>query len=228
MRVEPVIFRSLSRIFVAVVLLPAAAGAQRGPSSTGPAKRVPMRSASQSVRFTLAPEGNQARFTVREQLTIFESPNDAIGTTSAITGGITLRPDGSVDSTLSTIAVDLRTLTSDKENRDKWIKAHTLAVDSFPTAVMRVTAIRGLPSPRPASGTITATLLGSMTMHGVTHPTSWTVTLRANGTDYTGTATTHVKFEDFGMTQPRLFIVVSVIDDVKLDYTFHLTQSPAS
>jgi polyisoprenoid-binding protein YceI len=177
------------------------------------------------THFALAPTGNQARFIVRERLMIMDSPNDAIGVTQAISGGITLAPDGKIDAANSRIIVDLSTLTSDKENRDTWIKSHTLRTDSFPNAVFVPRELLGIGATLPATGTVAGKLVGEMTLHGVTRPVTWDVTLNAHGDDYVGTATTHVKFEDFGMDQPRLMIVISVVDDVKLEYNFHFVKS---
>ena len=91
--------------------LASSAGAQSAP--TGP------------IRLTLAAQGNEARFIVREQLAGAELPNDAIGVTRAITGGITLDARGRVDSSASRISVDLTTLTSDRARRDNFIKRRT-------------------------------------------------------------------------------------------------------
>ncbi|MGH7593504.1 MAG: YceI family protein [Gemmatimonadales bacterium] len=217
-----------TRLTILMVLTPGLAIAQA--QSRVPRKRsataLPTATlASTPVHFALAPAGNEARFIVREQLTIFESPNDAVGVTRAITGGITLAPDGQIDASTSKIVVDLSTLTTDKKNRDKWIKTHTLQTDSFPNAVFIPRRLQGVGTPLPSTGNASATLLGDMTLHGVTQPVTWDVTLTGHGDEYSGTATTHIKFEDFGMDQPRLMIVVSVVDDIKLQYDFHFVRS---
>jgi polyisoprenoid-binding protein YceI len=183
--------------------------------------------AAKPVRLVVAPTGNTARYIVREQLARVELPNDAIGTTSAITGQIVLDGKGGVDSTASKIVIDLTTLTSDRANRDRFIKRNTLVVDSFPNAELVVTEIRGLPATLPASGALTLTLVGRMTMHGTTTRTTWAVTANANGDAFTGKATTNVKFGDFAMTQPRVMMVLSIVDDLKLEYDFHLVKAPA-
>jgi polyisoprenoid-binding protein YceI len=176
-------------------------------------------------RFVLAPSGNEASFTVREQLMTLQAPSNAVGTTHAITGGITFLPSGKVDPAQSRITVDLSTLVTDKENRDRWIKSHTLRTDSFPNAMIAVRDLPGLPAILPSSGSFSLHLVGDLTIHGVTRPSTWDVTLTANGNDYTGSASTHIRFEDFGMEQPRLMIVVSVIDDVQLQYNFHFIRA---
>ena len=104
-------------LLASLVLLAPSAGAQTGPAP---------------IRLSLAAQGNEARFMVREQLAGAELPNDAVGMTSAITGGITLDSRGMVDSSASRISVDLTTLTSDRSRRDNFIKRPTLVTDSFP------------------------------------------------------------------------------------------------
>jgi polyisoprenoid-binding protein YceI len=176
------------------------------------------------IRFSLAAQGNEARFIVREQLAGAELPNDAVGVTSAITGGITLDARGLVDSTGSKISVDLTSLTSDRSRRDSFIKRRTIVTDSFPTAELVITGIKGLPPRLPASGTMTLVLTGNLTIHGVTRPSSWDVIARAEGESITGQAVTRIRFGDFGMTQPRVAIVLSVVDDIRLEYDFHFVR----
>jgi hypothetical protein len=66
-------------------------------------------------------------------------------------------------------------------------------------------------------------------VHGVTKSTTWEVTGVANGDGFTGKASTRVKFGDFNMTQPRVPVVMSVVDDILLEYDFHLVQqTPAT
>ncbi len=180
------------------------------------------------IRLIVAPDGNQARFTVREQLAMLSMPNDAVGTTHAITGALALDAGGRVVSDRSRFTVDLATLQTDRERRDRYIKARTLQVDSFPTAVLVPTRLAGVATPLPADGRLTYQLVGDLTIHGVTKPTTWEVTATGDHGSYTGTATTHVTFEDFGMTQPRVAIVLSVQDDIALEYDFHLVPDTAA
>ena len=176
------------------------------------------------TKFVLAPTGNEVRFVVREQLAGAELPNDAIGATAAITGGIVLDAKGKVDSTASRISVDLTTLKSDRDRRDNFIKRRTIVTDSFPTAELVITEVQGLPAKLPSSGALTLTLIGRLTVHGVTKPSTWQVAANVNGDAITGKATTRIKFGEFGMTQPRVAVVLSVVDDIKLEYDFNFVK----
>lgn len=176
------------------------------------------------TRYVLAPEGNEARFIVREQLAGVALPNDAIGATRAITGTIVLDKSGRVDRTVSRISVLLDSLTSDQARRDRYIKRRTLVTDSFPTADFVPTELKGFPARLPPSGALTFSILGDMTVHGVTKPMTWEVTATVENGTITGKATTRFQFADFGMERPRVAIVLSVVDDIKLEYDFRFVQ----
>ncbi len=206
----------MSRATAVAAMLAALASVHAAPPQAG------------EIRLILAPTGNEAKFKVREQLAMLSMPNDAVGTTHAITGALVLGRDGAVVSGQSRFTVDLATLQTDRDRRDRYIKARTLQVDSFPTAVLVPTRLVGLTAPLPADGPMTFQLVGDLTIHGVTKPTTWEVTATGDHGTYTGTATTHVKFEDFGMAQPRVAIVLSVQDDITLEYDFHLVPDTAA
>jgi len=200
------------------------------PATTGAAGSTPSASASTTaandvMRFDVAPDGTEARFRVREQLADRSFPSDAIGKTNALTGGISVGPDGKIVSDQSKFVVDLKTLQSDSAKRDGFIQRSTMNTARYPTAEFVPTELRGAPSPLPQSGKVTFQLAGNLTAHGVTHPIVWDVTANVDGKDLTGLATTSFKFEDFGMEQPRVAVLLSVEDNVKLEVDFHLVRS---
>ena len=181
-----------------------------------------------ATRFVPAAEGNEARYRVREQLVGFDFPNDAIGRTSKVDGSILIGADGKLVRDSSRFTIDLRTLASDQDRRDNFIRRNTIKTDSFPNAVFVPASAEGLPATLPATGEMTFTLSGDLTVHGVTRPTTWQVkaTRIASGA-VTGTATTEFKFGDFGMTIPKVARVMSVDDKIILEYDFNLVpQAP--
>jgi polyisoprenoid-binding protein YceI len=181
------------------------------------------------MRFVLAPEGNEARFRVREQLAGFDLPNDAVGKTAKIDGAMVLAADGKILKDSSRFTVDLTTLTSDQSRRDGFIKRNTIQTDSFPNAVFVPTSAQGLPATLPATGDLAFSLTGDLTIHGVTKPATWQVKAkRIAGGAVTGTATTEFKFGDFNMTIPKVARVLSVDDRIVLEYDFNLVPQAAS
>lgn len=203
---------SPARVVLAVLSLhPVALAAQSAPA-TG------------ALQLEIGATGNEARYRVREQLAGVDFPNDAVGATSAISGGIALDERGRVIADRSVITVDLRGLTSDKQRRDGYLQRRTLETDQYPTASLRVTALDGLATPLPTSGALSFRLTGDLTIRGTTRPTSWTVTAEASGEHYTGTATTTFTFADFGLAKPRVAAVLSVNDEITLEYDFHFVR----
>lgn len=175
-----------------------------------------------ALRLVLAPTGNEARYRVREQLASVSFPTDAVGTTGALTGRLVLDDRGRVVAAESRFTVDLTTLKSDRERRDRFIQGRTLETARFPSAQLVPTTLAGLPWPLPASGDFSFTLTGDLTVHGVTKPTTWQVTAAAKDGGFSGTASTRVTFADFGMTAPRVMVVLSVADTIGLEYDFRL------
>lgn len=172
--------------------------------------------------FVVAEDGNTARYRVREQLAGFDLPNDAVGETQAVSGSIALDKKGVVITEASRIVVGVAGLKSDKDRRDGFIKRRVLQTDSFPNVEFVVTKINGMKLPVPKSGKRTFTLDGNLTVHGVTRPTKWTVNAVFTDSTTTGSASTKFTFADFGLSQPRVPIVLSVADTIGLEYDFKL------
>lgn len=180
--------------------------------------------ATAQTHWTVAPEGNEARYLVREQLAGFEFPNDAVGVTSAITGGITIGADGAVTVEGSRIEIELASLKSDQDRRDNYLRRNTLETETYPRAVFVPTAIRGLSLPANGSGEATFELVGDLTVKEVTRPVTWTVTAQYGEGTISGKAATQFTFDDMGLTKPRLARLLSVADEIRLEYDFRLVQ----
>lgn len=182
-----------------------------------PAHRAPA-----TTRYIVAPNGNEARYRVREQLLHHDLPNDAIGKTSAITGGITFLPNGTIDTAVSKITIDVTSLKSDKDRRDGYVQHRILETAQYPTVVFTPTAVEGVKLPLAAAGSQTFNLAGLLTVHGTTRPTVWHVIAQRSDSGVTGTGSTQFTFEDVSLNQPRVPVVLSVADTIKLEYDFHL------
>ena len=174
------------------------------------------------------PQDSQATFRVREQLAGVELPNDAVGTTGAVSGQIALNEDGTLAGQTSKITVDLSHLATDSSRRDTFIKQDTLNTSQYPLAEFVPTSATGLPSPLPAGGAYDFTLSGPMTVHGVKKDVTWNVSAVRADPGLTGTASTSVTFGDFGMTPPQVPVVLSVTDQIRLEVSLVATQVAAA
>lgn len=204
--------------------VPAQAPATAAPAAAAPATAAPAAVAAGATRWTLDPAGSEARFKAREQLAGHDLPNDAIGKTKSVQGAIVVDQQGTVSADQSKFEVDLGSLTSDQSRRDNFIKNNTLNTAQYPTAVFVPTAVTGLPSPIPDSGDGAFQLTGNLTLHGVTKPVTWNVTAKKTGNQLTGTASTVIKLVDFGMTPPKVPVVLSIEDNITLEVDFTLAQ----
>lgn len=176
------------------------------------------------TRLTLAPTGNEARYMIRELLAANTIENDVVGRTDAVSGAISLDAAGRVVPTESQITVNLTGLRTDRDRRDGYVQRNTLNTAEHPTATLRVTELRGAPSPLPTSGTFTFTVVGDLTIKGVTRPTTWNVTAVASRTGFTGTARTSFTFAEFELTRPRVPVVARVDDPIRLELQFNFVR----
>ena len=178
------------------------------------------RAAGDSTTLRIVPADSEARFVAREQLLRNTIQSDAIGRTNAVAGQIVVGPNGQVQ-TGSQVTVDVSTLKSDSNGRDGFIKRNTLQTDQFPQATFVPTSAEGLPNPLPQSGDASFSLLGDLTVHGVSKPATWDVNATFDGADVKGTATTVVQLAMFDMPVPHVPAVASIADDIRLELDFH-------
>ncbi|HEX5072982.1 MAG TPA: YceI family protein, partial [Gemmatimonadaceae bacterium] len=168
--------------------------------------------------YIVAPDGNEARYRVREQLAGFDLPKDAIGATKEVKGRIVVGPDGKVVKESSRVTIDLASLKSDQSRRDNFLRRSTLETSKYPQAELVPVALEGLLLPIAPGSSQTFSVRGDLTVHGATHPTTWQVTARGEGNSIVGTATTAFTFKDLGLEQPKVPVVLSVADTIRLEY----------
>lgn len=169
------------------------------------------------VRYGIVADGSEVRYRVREQLVGLSFPNDAVGATSAVEGAIAFDPQGRLLLGDSRFTVDLRTLRSDEARRDNYLRRNTLETDRYPTVTFVPTEARGLPTPLPATGSVPFELVGDLIIKDVARRVTWTATGTFEGARVSVRARTAFRFGDFGLRVPRVSVVLSVEDDIKLE-----------
>jgi polyisoprenoid-binding protein YceI len=180
--------------------------------------------AQDTLTLVLAAEGNEARYRVREQLANLDFPNDAVGATSAITGQLVFDAQGRVVPGASKFVIDVTTLKSDQQRRDGYLQRRTLETEQYPTVTLAATAVRGMPWPLPVSGAFSFELEADLTIKSVTRTVRWQVSATAENGGFSGAAATSFPFEAFELEQPRVSIVLSVNNEIKLEYDFRLVR----
>jgi polyisoprenoid-binding protein YceI len=177
-----------------------------------------------AIRFVLAPSGSAARYRVREQLMGHDFQNDAVGETRSLTGTIAFDADGKVLSGESKFTLEAGTFVSDQNRRDGYVRGRLLESDDYPTITFVPTEVSGVKPPVPKSGSAPIQLRGDLTVRGVSRPTVWNGTVEFNNTGLTGTASTSFTFQDMQLNQPRVPVLLSVADTIKLEIDFNLVR----
>jgi polyisoprenoid-binding protein YceI len=162
-------------------------------------------------------DDSEVRYRVREQLVGVNFPNDAVGATRAVDGGVALDAAGRVVPGESRFTIDLRTLRSDEARRDNYLRRNTLETERYPTVTFVPTEVRRLPFPLPPSGSVPLELVGDLTVKDATRRVTWEATASFEGPLVRISARTAFRFADFGLRVPRVSVVLSVEDDIKLE-----------
>ena len=205
---------------VALISCAAPTASPSAPTATSSALATPTASAtalpSGARRFAIVAERSVATIRVREQVAAIPAPGDAVLTTRTFSGSVVLLPDGSFANG-SALAVDLDTLKSDESLRDEWIKFNTLNTRVYPRAEFTLERVNGVPMPIAPQGEWAATLEGTMKIHGVERRLSWPVQVTRSSGEVRVRGTTAFRFGDYGMTVPANRLILSVVDDVRLE-----------
>jgi polyisoprenoid-binding protein YceI len=219
----------LRRVFPAALFFVAGACEPSDSATTGaadpptlPADSPTASGVGAALVLTVAQDGNEVRYRVREQLVGRSTPNDAVGITDRVSGTIALDAAGQVIPAASLVVVDVEGLTSDQTRRDGYVLRRLLEAEQYPTVTFEPTDLPGITLPLPRTGTRSMEMLGTLTIRGVSRPARWQVMASFGEDRVSGSAETAFTFDDFGLTQPRVPIVASVADTIRLEYDFTL------
>ncbi len=167
-----------------------------------------------------------ATYRVTEQFVGIDFPNDAVGTTDKVAGGLQILPDGSI-APGAKLTVDLKAMTSDQGMRDNFVRTRTLETDKFPEAVFVPTSIVGVPKMVPSTGQVGVSLTGNLTIHGVTKPVTFKgiATIDPRSSTVAGRAVTTFTFADFGLVKPKIGRLANVEDKISLELVYKFKRS---
>ncbi|HEY8851479.1 MAG TPA: YceI family protein [Gemmatimonadaceae bacterium] len=204
-----------------IALVPALAGSA---SSTKVPATQTATSAAAALRLVLSPAGSAARYRVRERLVGHDLPNDAVGETKTLSGAIEFDSKGRVIPQSSKFVLDASTFVSDQNRRDGFVRGRLLDAKQYPSIELVPTGVRGVSLPLPSSGTVPIEMTGNLTVHGVTRPTVWNGSAKFQDGRVTGAAATSFTFNDIQMEQPRVPVLLSVADTIRLEIDFDLIR----
>ena len=159
-------------------------------------------------------------FRVREKFGALPAPNDAVGRSPAVVGGMTIR-DGRVTAAL--VTGDLRQLRSDKARRDHVIRSRGLETDRYPAASFQLMSPVDLVAARIGYGRV-ANLgaAGTLTLHGVTRQVRLPLQGRWDGDTLQVVGRLPVNLADFRIQPPSVagFVTVQPLGWIELNLVF--------
>lgn len=199
-------------------------GGNGEPSSPATAPALALQPGDTRTLFHIAPEESAVRFIIDEEL--LGSPKTVIGTTNQVAGDLLLDLDQPGNSQLGTLRINVRTLETDNEFRNRALRGQILEADraEFEFAQFTPTAFLELPEQVTTGEKVDFQITGDLTVRGVTREVTFAATLTLlNETLLEGSAHTTVSRADFGLNIPEAQGVANVSDQVRLEIDFVLT-----
>jgi polyisoprenoid-binding protein YceI len=154
-------------------------------------------------------------YRVREQLAFLNSPTEAVGRSTAVTGTMTVAGD-TVEA--ACIEADLTRLTSDESRRDNAIRQRGLESERFPTATLELAAPIRLAEAPVRGQEVRGQGKGRLTVHGVTREVDLDLKGRWNGSTIQVVGQLPVRMSDYQIQAPRVGPVVSIEDSLAVDF----------
>jgi polyisoprenoid-binding protein YceI len=168
----------------------------------------------------------EAGYRVREQLANLPAESDAVGRTDAVSGSITLAgADDAIQVTEGSLEVDTTTITSDEGRRDNRMRSEGLETDAFPTATFVISQPRDVPAAALAGTATDVTLVGDLTLHGVTQAVEIPAQAQLVDGQIQVAGSYTFPLSDFDIVAPNVGgFIVSIADEGALEFLIAFSQ----
>ncbi len=183
-----------------------------------------------AIPFVLSSENSEVSFTLLEDLRGVRTT--VVGTTDQVGGTIAVDLENPQNSSVGPIEINLRTLETNNEFRNRAIRAEILesSRDEYEFTTFTPTAINGLPEHVSVGETFTFTVTGDLPIRPITNSVTFDVTVTLmSETELIGSAEATVLRSAYDLQIPSAPGVANVTDDVLLRIQFTATaQAPAA
>ena len=153
-------------------------------------------------------------YRVKEQLAFLDSPNEAVGRSTGVTGTMQVAGD-TVEQVR--IEADLTQLASDEDRRDNAIRQRGLESERFPTATLELAEPIKLAKAPVEGQEVGGQGKGRLTVHGVTRDVDLDLRGRWSGSAIQVVGQLPVKMTDFQIEPPSFGPVVSIEDGLNIE-----------
>ena len=187
----------------------------------------PSNAASASAGTWQIASGSVVGYRVKEQFVGQTSSHEAVARTGDVTGQVTIGQSGtSYQMTSANVTVQLANLASVDQvagynvtNRDRIVQ-RSLSVSSFPTAVFEAQSVT-LPAGAETGQTVTVSVPGRLTVHGVTKDVTATLQLRVSGSTAQIAGSIPTNMTDYGISPPNVGFT-TVQPEVTIEFQLNL------
>ena len=175
--------------------------------------------------------GSEAGYRVREKFVNQASTTEAVARTTKITGGLVVAGAGgsSLQATALHFTADLSALVSQDKyavfqtyQRDFFIRSIYLMTDKYPNADFTADSV-SVPSDI-ASGPVTLSVTGKLTIHGQTNPVTTQVHVQLSGDQVEVAGSITVDMRDFNISPPDISFTKAE-PDVVIEYKLVLARA---
>lgn len=189
--------------------------------------------ADEARTFTIVTDESSASYLVDEEFFadalekfgIESGEVDVIGTTEDVNGELVLN-FGNPDLLESgSFVVNLVSLTTDQNRRDRYIRDNALESNAFPEATFEATAVSGLPDTYTEGEEINFDLTGDLTVRDVTTEVTFDVTAVMEDGRLTGVAELPITMSTFGIDPPDFANTLTVADEFVIQVNFTAAES---
>jgi polyisoprenoid-binding protein YceI len=173
---------------------------------------------------TWVPDTSQNGFVgyrVVEQL-VRIGANTAVGRTSGVTGQVVIAGN-TVQS--ATITADMTKLQSDNNQRDGQLRNQAIQTSRFPTSQFVLSNPVTIPDGLPQGQSVEVTLVGTLTLHGVTKAVSIPAQAKLSNGLLVVVGSIDIKFSDYQISQPNGASVLSIEDHGTMELQLFLKRS---
>ena len=194
------------------------AGATASAPATAAPEPAPTASGGLTI-FQINSAGSQARFELDEDLR--GSRTTVVGTTNQVAGEVAVDLNDLSQTQVGIIQINARTLATDNNFRNRAIQNEILDTGAYELITFAPTAITGLPASAAVGETVNFTIEGNLTIRDITNRVTFAVQATAVSlTQITGTASTIIPRDAYGLTIPSVPNVANVEEEVELIIAF--------
>ena len=136
---------------------------------------------------------------------LFGQSTEGVGRTNAVTGSLVIA-DSTVTS--ATFSVDMGTLTSDSDRRDRQVSGRILDVASFPTATFELTEPIVLTPAALDGAELSVTSAGTLTLRGVTKQVSIPLVAKLVDGKVSVNGSLEIMFAEWSIPDPSISAIV--------------------